>query len=1734
MNLEGWLIGERYKILHFIGEGGMSRVYKAEDTAGGGFAAVKFMKENVTSRYLEDLIRFKKEIEIAGKLRHPGIARIFGSGEQGGLPYIVMELLEGQSFESYLDGRIPANGEYTPDYREIAVTFLKLAEILEYVHSNGIVHRDVKPGNFFVGGEGSGLRFKLLDFGVSHIMELTGIQGRQGISGTFGYMSPEATGRLSGCVDERSDLYSLGVIFYRLLTGVLPFRESDVGRLLHQQVAVNPAPPESIDPSVPAILSGIVMKLMEKDPDSRYQSANGLILDINRVIQGETEFIPGSMDCRQRLTYRTKLVGREKEMERIIDLLNEAGHGKGGICLIGGEAGSGKSRLLDEFRDYAGKRNIMLIGGRCLNHINKSPYQPFIDALDEYLLKLENSEDPAVKTETERVREHHEEWGEILVRLNPRMRRIFGETKTLAPLEPERETQRFLTVMSGFFCNLAAADNGFVLALDDLQWADEGSIRLLCEISARIGESNLMIIGSYRDNEAQIGTRLAGPDGKAAKLNNPVRGNSPVKRSNPAKRVFEIKLGQLDRGAVKEMISCIFGGAGDSMPELSEYLYGKSEGNPLFALNILRELVEKSAVSRRDGKWSAEAENLNRISIPGGVVDIILERIGRLMEPERELLGKAAVMGREFDIELLCGLVRRNLDEGVEMTDRAVSLQFLETSSNKGRLLFAHDRIRDAFFNMMDQEERQSTHKAILEALEAIKNDQLSGFAFQLAHHAIEAGEEEKILKYAVPAADKARTAYANEEAIRFYQIVQLLLEKRLPGCLEQWIRISENLIELYLLTGRNDEAIFLSERLLPEITAQNGLAGIYKKIGTAYHQKADWDRCGENIIKAMKLLGETFPESRRELAFSFLKQSAVYLGNRLSRKKPGVPALKDPEGKKQVIWMYETLNWMYVFNDVYTCFYIIIAALNLAERIGISKELGTCLSNYAAAHMILSMFERALKHQKKALRIRTEIGDEWGVAKSLQMLGSNYLWKGDYKNGIKLLNKSEAAFRKIGDAWESGIVSAELMRLYIYTGDYGKSMHYCDLHYEECLHTGNAYGINAANLGRVNCHIEMGDFSEAESILDEILASTKENNLIFLHCYALAYMGSLHIEKGLFEDAVNYLVLAKQIYIKNHFLKDFILFIFPHLAEAAVKRADRILREKNVKPSAAEIAKMRKLCAEALKRTKPWPNHYGASLRSAAEFYALAGNRAKAGRLFLKSIAYEEKLERKYETAKGYHGYGVFLFDNGSAAAPEYMHRAFSLYREIGAKENAKKCERVLREHGMAGSDDASTARERLRSDRRMTSVLTAGRLISSILDPDILLEKILDEIMLLVGADNGMLLLYPEAEGKPEDEADERKLQVKAARNMSGEEGGRKRFTEASSSIIRQVETEKTPLLASDAQLEGPFRNMNSVLLHDIKSVICAPVMAKGKLMGVIYLGNNHLNGLFDDYDLDVVDMLAGQAGVSLQNARMYVKLKQYAEEIGKSRDEIAEWNRKLECRVEERTQELNEKNRELASMLKKLQEHADMVEELAVAKERNRFAMDAHDNLGHTITLLIKLLEVSRLTCLDHPERMAANLADASNIAREGLEQLRSSIRGLASMKTKEYNLLNALKGLAGNFEALGIHVELTVQGIGSLKEPEQINTLYNLCMEAMTNAVRHGKAKNISVIIKKEDGFLRTILFDDGCGCDAIVQGFGLTGMEKRIRAVDGSISFSSSPGEGFLIHAEIPLSEEQSV
>ncbi|MCX7923196.1 MAG: protein kinase [Clostridia bacterium] len=1714
MDLTGITVNNRYNLLEQLGEGGMGVVYKAYDNKSGNQVAIKLMKDKVTSTYIEDLIRFKREIEIVSDFSHFNIVKIFDIGEFDNRPYIVMELLQGESLYDLLQKGSRVG-------RENALEIIKqLADVLNYIHSNGIIHRDIKPGNIFLVKYSKTLTIKLLDFGLAQIMELREIKDCKEVAGTFGYMSPEAAGILNKKIDERSDLYSLGVILYHLLTGRRPFEGNDLSTLLHKQAAFVPVELRRVNSDIPHVLEEITMKLLIKDPDMRYQSARGLLYDIQRFIQGQRDFTIGEKDQKLKLTYHTSVVGREEEINKVKKAICEAELGKGRVFLIGGEAGIGKSRLVEEIKSYVYENKGIFLRARCLNHDNKTPYQPFKDAIDEYINLLNRMEKEAVQREIRRIKDVIGDLGEIVASLNPQIEGLLGENRKLVKLDPERESQRHLMVLTDFICSLVDRKTVCVLFIDDLQWCDMGSLNLLGEILNKISSTNLMIIGTYRDNE--VDTK---------------HGLEKIKSDCQAKGLplENLKLMPLDRKGVNKLIGNILCVKEDKAIGLTEYILNNTNGNPFFIINLLRELVENNVLTWKDGCWQENWNRLKSMKFHSNILDIILRRIDNMTPEQIDLLSKAAIIGREFETDMLYRLTCLSSDKVVSYIDEFIYMQMVEVSEEKGRMLFTHDRIRDAFYYRLQEEEKRKIHLSVARVIEAMNRNCLNEVVFDLVHHYVEAGDVENALKYVIPAAEKARISYANEEAIKYYNTaMKLMCAHGMEGSSE-WLKAKEELAEAYLVIGKNDEAIEILEYILSIITDSLRKASVYNKLGVAYFKKGNFAECEEKLGRGLEFLGEKIPRGKPQVVVGSIKELLRHITHSAFPRVFNYAGHREVNScYKDIVMMYHTLVWMYAFSDVSKVVRNVLRALNITEaKLGKSKELGISLSGYSVLCATIPLFKRALKCQEYSLSIRKELNDEWGIAQCLQLMGVHYSWRGMHEESIKCLERSSDMFRKMGDMWEHAIVLHVLGYAYHYTSDYEKGIYYHNSYLEVSRKIKDTHGIIAAQIELSYCFIENGGYEKAEELLDKTIKLSKESDMLFSYCSAILYKGYLELEKGNVDNAISFLEEAREVDRKNAFMKDYIILLYPHLADAYVKRLSKQVAFIDNREYKSEFKKVRQFCKEALKKTKHWANHYGAALRVMANYYVLGGQYIKARQYFLMALKQTKTVNRRYELAKCYYEYGYALqLMGGINEAQLSWKNAYDIFEEIGAQAYIEKVRGLINYSGKEKNltaegmyNDPSTL-YRLKNERRMSTVITTGRYISSILDLNELLEKIMDCAMELVGAERGILLLYPE-EGKQE-------LEIKVIRNVSKEEIEGKEFI-ASRSIISKIESDKTPLIISDALSHDELKTQSSVIITGIRSVMCAPIITRGEMSGAIYLDNSLLSGLFNVDDLNALDLICNQAGVSIENARLYTRLKHYSEEIIESRDEIAIWNQTLEQRVTERTEklellnnQLNMKNIELKAMNEQLKEYASTVEELAVARERNRMAIAVHDTLGHSMSILLKLLEAIKISLKKDTAKTEEKLSKAIEIAREGLIEVRRSVSGLMPGKLESTNLIGALEKLISDYQSSGVNVEFTVDGDFDLRNPRCSTAIYRTCQEALTNSLRHGKAKNVAIILKIVKSRLRLFIVDDGCGCKDISKGFGLSGMEHRIKELGGTITYKSDGENGFNIHVEIPL------
>ncbi|MBI5417594.1 protein kinase [Candidatus Poribacteria bacterium] len=1256
----GELIENKFKITEKLGEGGIAVVYKATNILNNKNFALKFLKPGKTSSFAEDQIRFKKEVEIVRKFNHLNIVKLEKIGEYKNNPYIVMELLEGESLHEILK-----KGKKF-SFMESVHIIKQLAGVLGYVHSCGIIHRDLKPGNIMI--ENKTNRIKLLDFSLSHIMELSEIKNDEEIIGTFGYMSPESTGIINKPVDERSDLYSLGIIFYRLITNEIPFKGKKTSEILHQQAALIPENPNKINSNIPKALENIIMKLLEKEPDLRYQSAIGLVYDLERYEKGERNFVIGEGDKKVKLSYNVKLIGREQEIKKIKVLYNKAKISNGSMCFIIGESGLGKSRLIEDMRVYAYEQGDLFFTGRCLAQENKIPYQPFKDIIDEYIRKIKSKGISAKNEEKNRIKKILGELSRIIATLNPDMIEILGETPELEQLDPERENKRFLLACAKFFCNLTDKSQCVIFFIDDLHWVDEASLRLLEEILNVINTSNLLILSTLNQTKSNIS------------LNNFIR-----KAKEDKYALDEISLNLLDFDNVKKLLSEVLCEREERTENLTKYILNQTKGNPFFTITLLRELVERNALIWKDGHWEENWTEIKKLPISTNIVDIVLLRIKELPDIDK-LLKICSVLGKEFELYLLSDLMQEDNEKIVNLIDEAIKKQLLERKYEKGKIAFIHDRIKDAFYARIDPEERKQIHLKIGYTIEKKYNIKKNKVIFDLAHHYIEGGNEEKGYTFALPSAEIAKNNHANKEAIKYFKYVKnYLAVKREKANFEIYINVVENLGDVLRLEGIYDEALenFNEAETLVKTNLLKGR--LSKKIGETLFQMGRVTEAILHLEKSLKILRLKAPKSRWILIYLILeiiKQSlhrlfpSIFLSNKYINN----------EEVKIGVGVYFRLAYCYYFIDIIKSSFFILVSMNITDKMVDTPEYcwvhtaggsGLCVStrlfklgeNYVKdgeriAHKIKNglmegfayvflgylyhasnRVNEALENSIKGINILLSYGERWEIAVAYYYTVTSNMIKGNFKESIKIAEEFILLMKQVKDfrtlAWSFTCygkiltfakgVDNETMKILFDALEYAKK-------------AGEIANIPPMYSALAYAFLENENYKEA-------IENGEEGVEIFMDCHAKGYWGS-----DIFAVTADcYLTKIEK----------------ENLSESEYKKY---------------LTKAESLCKQALKWGKRYKVFLGTGLRVTGKYYWLKGEKTKAIKCFNSAIDFLTANQYQYELGLIYLEYGNFVLKEDIAKSYNNYERgnvllfkAKEIFSKIEAVPALKKINHIL-----------------------------------------------------------------------------------------------------------------------------------------------------------------------------------------------------------------------------------------------------------------------------------------------------------------------------------------------------------------------------------------------------------------------------------------------------------------------
>ncbi|HLF80576.1 MAG TPA: protein kinase, partial [Anaerolineales bacterium] len=600
--MQGVSLGDRYLLQEQIGQGGMGTVWRGFDSLLERQVAIKLL--NPEGFATEGRARLLAEARAIAKLDHPNIVAVHDAGESDGSPYIVMELVEGHN----LHDRPPV------DLQQVIAIARQICAALEHAHDQGIVHRDLKPENVVIGQDGVA---RLMDFGLARSVA-SRLTEEGHLLGTVFYMAPEQA--LSQSVDERADLYSLGVMLYELTTGGLPFTHDDPGMVISQHVHATPVAPRAKNEEIPPALSRLILALLSKDPKERPATAAEVGLSLASPSVLSMEAAPEDEPSALERIARGRMVGREKETGQARALWMRARAGEAKTLLIRGQPGVGKSRLLRELLTHAELTGGRALGAACYQE-GSAPYAGFRQILREIFRDGGDSvpaPPPAVLPD--------------LVALLPELGSRFPNVSPYPLQDPHADQARLfesVTIVLGELTRQVP----LLLYLDDAHWADSGTLSLLRYHVRASQATPLMVVLTYREQELDRDLPL----------------NEALLDLERTARAATISLKPLQRDQTKELLASIFQeGITD---EFLEGIYRETEGNPFFIEEVCKALVESGKLYYQDGRWHRPA--IEELGIPKNVRVAIQSRISKLPTESQEVLEQAAVLGRAFDVGTL-------------------------------------------------------------------------------------------------------------------------------------------------------------------------------------------------------------------------------------------------------------------------------------------------------------------------------------------------------------------------------------------------------------------------------------------------------------------------------------------------------------------------------------------------------------------------------------------------------------------------------------------------------------------------------------------------------------------------------------------------------------------------------------------------------------------------------------------------------------------------------------------------------------------------------------------------------------------------------------------------------------------------------------------------------------------------------------------------------------------------
>ncbi len=1454
-----------------------------------------------------EIALFHREYKITKDFNLSGVIKAYDFIENNNSYLFVLEDFGGISLNHLIFRNTPLL------FNQLAIRML---DIIESVHQQNLIHKDINPSNWVWNPENNII--KLIDYGISTFIPKEQIESLppEKLEGTIAYMSPEQTGRMNKFLDYRTDYYSLGVTFYEMISGKLPFQSDDPLDLIHLHLTHLPNIPNTNNPLISREIWPVLLKLMSKDPENRYQTIFSLKKDIEYCLNSKQmipyHWIPGVDDYTDKMNIPQKLYGRDQDLLILKDTFSSVCQGESHLVIVRGSSGIGKTSFVRELQRDVHINQGYFISGKYDQNKNNQPYSAIFQALDQLVQKILSGGEYTIQTYKNKITKALDDNIGIISALIPSLELITGHAHAVYELSPSESKNRFHHIFQLFIKSLLDKDNPVVIFLDDLQWADSASLDLLENLFNNVIYPHLLLVITYRDDEVDSSHSLCHTLNQINEFQN-------ISEKSLNTRVIRLKPLQLEH--VNQFLKNCFNEMTTNTKSLSHILLEKTNGNPFFITQLLKAIYQEKNLqfNRNTRKWEWNIDNIRNIRYTDNIITLLVNKIKTISQESIELLKLSSCIGKDFDLETLSLIYNetpyrtaKNLSELIynELIIPLGNEYKYILKGNKGleakkvRYQFIHDRVQQASYDLLDEDMKSHLHLKIARILIKHRSkEDLEESPLEITNHFNQAvkildDEDEKLLiaEWNLKSGRQVKEQLDFKMALNYFTTGISLLNE------DHWNTHYDLTYNLYIEKGESDYlnnnyeiAEKIMESAINHSKSRNDKAKAYIKLIKVYFNSSNYKKAIDLASQGLILYGVEPPDLKQINIKGFLKEMSIEFKNlflKITYKDILAREIETDEIPLITLNLYDSLLIPYYqIGELKSLAYYSTRFASYFLNNRISKYTSISLINFAL--MVIVYFED-YKLAYKLSEIALELDKKFNFidikSKMFTYFGAFVnIWIKHIKTSKFYFERAYQTFMQANDMW---IPYAAVNHFYMHRYFEGEKLDTIIKGYEDLIQplkniVNNEFII--LNIFHLNFYRNLKGITNNHNLLDSKYFNVNETmNKLYNKIFPTSSIKYFCLKSWLFYYFEKYQDALKEIRTagKIKYSVKIQLFYTEHIFIYTLTLAALF-----PKANPQEKKKYLRILHKNLKLMNNWSDHcpdnflYKYQLMM-AEYHRIRGKHIEAIEYYHMGIDNARKYEFLHHEALGHELFAKFWLEKGyTPYARHHLRESISRYEMWGADAKVRHLEEKypdLLTSSNTGINplmiNTTTEISPLAFEKLdLMTVIKASQSLSGDLQLNELLKTMMRIMIQHAGAQKACFVLIKNDQPFIEASVDKNS-------NIEIPHIPLDQYNEASRKMINYVIQTKQPIIFDNAYEEGFFTDDPYVMANQVKSVLCLPIIKQDFVKGILYLENNYLKGLFASHRLKLIELLSSQILISLENAIYYETLKENEKEFSR----------------------------------------------------------------------------------------------------------------------------------------------------------------------------------------------------------------------------------------------------------